>query len=193
MKQMSDPNSGVPTVILTTPRLILRTTTEADILVMHARVLGNAEVMRYVFQGAMTAERAEQVMRKFFTFGESLTGIAVLADRPTGGIIGFAGLFDCAALGADDLEIGFVLARDAWGRGIASEIGEAQLAFGFDELKRERLLGLVDPRNAASIHALRKLGLRYLRDVTEPLRAARSIYLIEKDAWRVRRREKGTL
>ena len=181
-----------PVVILTTPRLILRTATEQDIPIMHERVLGDPEVMRYVFQGGpMTLERAEQMMRKFFTFGDSLTGIAVLADGPSGEIIGFAGLFPCEALGAEDLEIGFVLARDAWGRGLATEIGEAQLTFGFEQLNRRRLLGLVDPRNQPSIHALQKLGLRYLKDVTEPPRASRSVFCIEADAWRIGKPQAG--
>jgi RimJ/RimL family protein N-acetyltransferase len=175
---------------LTTPRLILRTATEQDIPIMHARVLGDSDVMRYVFQGVpMTLERAEQVMRKFFTFGDSLTGIAVLAEKPAGEIIGFAGVFPTEALGADDFEIGFVLARHAWGRGIATEIGAAQLAFGFERLNCSRLLGLADPRNGPSIHALEKLGLRYLKDVAEPGRANRSVFCIEADVWRARARE----
>jgi ribosomal-protein-alanine N-acetyltransferase len=179
-----------PRVILTTPRLILRTVTEQDIPVMHERVLGDAEVMRYVFQGVpMTLERAEQVMRKFFTFGESLTGIAVLAEKPAAELIGFAGVFPTEALGVPDFEIGFVLARDAWGRGIATEIGEAQLAFGFEQLNCPRLLGLADPRNDPSIHALEKLGLRYLKDVMEPGRANRSVFCIETEEWRARARE----
>jgi RimJ/RimL family protein N-acetyltransferase len=107
-----------PIVILTTPRLTLRSATEQDIPLMHERVLGDSDVMRYVFQGVpMTEERAEQVMRKFFTFGDRLTGIAVLTDRSTGDIIGFAGLFPCEALGAEDLEIGFVLSRNVWAGG----------------------------------------------------------------------------
>ncbi len=179
-----------PVVILTTPRLILRSATEQDIPVMRERILGVADVMRYVFQGeAMSEERAEQVMRKHFTFGDSLTGIGILTERPTGELIGFAGLFPCKALGAEDLEIGFVLARHAWGRGIATEIGEAQLAFGFEQLNRPRLLGLVDPRNGPSIHAIKKLGLRYIKDVAEPRRANRSVFCIEIDEWRKRARE----
>ena len=106
-----------PIVILTTPRLILRTAIEQDIPIMHARVLGDSDVMRYVFQGRpMTEERAAQVMRRFFTFGDSLTGIAILTEKPAADIIGFAGLFPSEAIGANDLEIGFVLARSAWGR-----------------------------------------------------------------------------
>jgi len=179
-----------PRVILTTPRLILRTATDQDIPVMHRRVLGDSEVMRYVFQGVpMRLERAEAVMRKFFTFGDSLTGIAVLAEKPAAELIGFAGVFPTEALGVSDFEIGFVLARNAWGRGIATEIGEAQLAFGFEQLNCPRLLGLADPRNGPSIHALKKLGLRYLKDVMEPGRANRSVFCIEVDTWRARARE----
>jgi RimJ/RimL family protein N-acetyltransferase len=179
-----------PRVILTTPRLILRTATEPDIPIMHERILGNSEVMRYVFQGVpMTLERAGQVMRKFFTFGESLTGMAILAEKPAAEIIGFAGLFPTEVLGADDFEIGFVLARRAWGRGIATEIGEAQLAFGFERINCGRLLGLADPQNGASIHTLKKLGMRYLKDIREPGRANRSVFCLELEEWRARVRE----
>jgi [ribosomal protein S5]-alanine N-acetyltransferase len=185
---MSDPLDTNARVILTTPRLVLRTTTEADIPILQRRIFSDAEVMRHVFHGeTVPEEKTEQFMRAHFTFGGSLTGIAVLTEKPSGDVIGFAGLFPCAALAADDFEIGFVLARHAWGRGIATEIGEAQLKFGFDQLGFPRLLGLVDPRNGPSIHALTKLGLRYLEDVAEPKRANRSVYCIEAQEWRNRR------
>jgi ribosomal-protein-alanine N-acetyltransferase len=115
--------------------------------------------------------------------------MAVLTEQPTGEVIGFAGLSPCDALADDDFEIGFVLARQAWGRGIATEIGEAQLVFGFDRLKCGRLLGLVDPRNAPSIHALEKLGMRYLRTVADPKRGSRCVYVIEAGEWRRRHPE----
>ena len=179
-----------PRVILTTPRLILRTATEPDIKVLWERVLGDSDVMRYVFQGVpMTLERAGQVMQKFFTFGDTLTGIAILTEKSTAEIVGFAGLFPCAALGADDFEIGFVLSRQSWGRGIATEIGEAQLGFGFEQLNCSRLLGLADPQNGPSIHALKKLGMRYLNDITEPGRPNRSVFCLEVAEWRRRVRE----
>jgi [ribosomal protein S5]-alanine N-acetyltransferase len=112
-----------------------------------------------------------------------------LKRKPAGEIIGFAGLSPCDALGARDFEIGFVLARRVWGKGIATEIGEAQLAFGFGQLKCGRLLGLVDPRNAPSIHALEKLGLRYLETIADPKRGGRRVYVIEAGECRRRRTE----
>ncbi len=187
---MTDSSSSAeptPIVILTTPRLVLRATTDADIAVMHERVFGDADVMRNVFLGdVMTKERAQGFMREHFTFGANRTGIAILTEKPNGNVIGFAGLFPCTAPYADDLEIGFVMAKEAWGKGYATEIGAAQLAMGFEELGCQRLLGLVEPRNAASIHALTKLGMRYLKDVTSTTRPPRSVYIMSADEWRNR-------
>ena len=179
-----------PLVILTTPRLILRTAVEEDISALQSLIFGDSDVMRFAFSGApMAGDAAEDFIRRFFTFGDSLTGFAVLTEKPADEIIGFAGLASCGALGADDFEIGFVLARRAWGRGIATEIGEAQLAFGFEQLKCGRLLGLVDPRNAPSVHALEKLGMRHRAMIADPKRGSRSVYVIEAGEWRRRRAE----
>ena len=179
-----------PLVILTTPRLILRAAVEEDISILQDLIFGDSDVMRFAFSGSpMAGDVAEDFIRRFFTFGSSLTGFAVLTEKPAGEIIGFAGLAPRVALGADDFEIGFVLARRAWGRGIATEIGEAQLVFGFEQLKCGRLLGLVDPRNAPSIHALEKLGMRYRATIADPKRGSRSVYVIEAGEWRRRRAE----
>jgi ribosomal-protein-alanine N-acetyltransferase len=179
-----------PLVILTTPRLVLRAAVEEDISILQDMIFSDSDVMRFAFSGApMAKEAAEDFIRRFFTFGGSLTGMAVLTEKPAGEIIGFAGLSPCDALGADDFELGFVLARRAWGRGIATEIGEAQLVFGFDQLKCERLLGLVDPRNAPSIHALEKLGMCRLRTITDPKRGSRDVYVIGAGEWRRRHAE----
>jgi ribosomal-protein-alanine N-acetyltransferase len=173
--------------ILTTPRLILRAAIENDIPILQQRVFGDSDVMRHAFAGVpMANAEAENFVRAHFTFGDSPTGIGTLIERPTGDVIGFAGLLPCGALGTDDYEIGFVLARHAWGRGIATEIGQAQLAFGFDRLGCKRMLGLAEPRNAPSIRTLGKLGMRHLKDLAEPGRGNRSIYAIEAREWRGR-------
>jgi [ribosomal protein S5]-alanine N-acetyltransferase len=87
-------------------------------------------------------------------------------------------------LSGDDLEFGFVLAREAWGRGLATEIGRAQLAFGFKQLRRARPLALASRQNAASIRTLEKLGLRHHSDAMPSGRSLRRIYCIDADEWR---------
>ena len=179
-----------PRVILATPRLILRAAAEADIPVLQKLIFSDSEVMRFAFAGAPMADgAAEDFIRKFFTFGDRLTGMAVLTEKPGDDVIGFAGLSPCDALGIGDFEIGFVLARRAWGRGIATEIGEAQLVFGFEQLGCARLLGLVNPQNLPSIHALEKLAMRHLTTVTDAKRGPRYVYAIEAGEWRQRHAE----
>src|SRR4051794_13705001 len=117
-----------PLVILTTPRLILRAAVEEDISILQDLIFGDSDVMRFAFSGApMAGDAAEDFIRRFFTFGGSLTGFAVLTEKPAGEIIGFAGLASCGALGADDFEIAFSAWGRAWGGGTAAGSRQAHL------------------------------------------------------------------
>jgi RimJ/RimL family protein N-acetyltransferase len=60
---------------------------------------------------------------------------------------------------------------------------------GFEQLGCGRLLGLVNPQNAPSIHALEKLGMRHLTTVTDAKRGPRYVYAIEAGEWRQRHAE----
>lgn len=57
-------------------------------------------------------------------------------------------------------EIGYVLARPYWGRGYATEAVRAVLAFGFRELKLNRIEAVCAAENAASERVLQKVGMR---------------------------------
>jgi RimJ/RimL family protein N-acetyltransferase len=57
-------------------------------------------------------------------------------------------------------EIGFLLAPDVWGRGLGREAATAVLARGFAVHRLDRAVADVDPRNAASLALLARLGFR---------------------------------
>ena len=57
-------------------------------------------------------------------------------------------------------ELGFALGRSDWGNGYMGEALDALLAFAFGDLNLHRLEADVDPRNAASIKTLDRLGFR---------------------------------
>src|SRR5829696_6765239 len=98
MNQQPAPASEKQPLILTTPRLMLRAVVEEDISVLQNLILGDSDVMRFAFSGApMAGDAAEDFIRRFFTFGDNLTGLAVLTEKPAGEIIGFAGLSPCQA------------------------------------------------------------------------------------------------
>ncbi len=57
-------------------------------------------------------------------------------------------------------EIGFLLGRTHWGRGLASEAVRAALTFAFAEMALHRVEADVDPENGASLALLARLGFR---------------------------------
>jgi RimJ/RimL family protein N-acetyltransferase len=55
-------------------------------------------------------------------------------------------------------ELGYVLRRDHWGRGLATEALTAMIHHAFARLGLHRLETDIDPRNAASIRLVERLG-----------------------------------
>jgi [ribosomal protein S5]-alanine N-acetyltransferase len=144
-------------VELTTERLHLRPFTAADREAIHA-VYSDPEVMRHVGHGAhRTPAETAAALR---VYGDVLErrGFSFLAvtERDGGALVGDAGLHPLG----DDIELGYTLARGAWGRGYATELGRALLAYAFDVLGAPRVLAQVEPENTASRRVLEKLGMR---------------------------------
>jgi ribosomal-protein-alanine N-acetyltransferase len=144
---------------LTTARLHLRPFTIADQAAIHA-VYADPEVMRYVGHGAhrTTAETVSALR----TYGEVLErrGFSFLAvtERSTGALIGDGGLHPLGGVGPD-VELGYTLARSAWGKGYATELGRALVQYAFETLRVPRVVAQVEPANTASRHVLAKLGM----------------------------------
>jgi RimJ/RimL family protein N-acetyltransferase len=57
-----------------------------------------------------------------------------------------------------EVELIYAFARDAWGKGFATEASERLIAFAFEELIVDQLAALVFPENVASCRVLEKLG-----------------------------------
>ena len=100
-------------------------------------------------------------------------GLWALQERATGRFLGFTGLaypgFD-APFGPT-VEIGWRLARDAWGRGFASEAARAATAFAFDELELDEIVAFTAVVNERSRAVMRRLGMHHDRadDFDHPL------------------------
>lgn len=168
-------------VMLATPRLELCYPEPEDFTDLYP-VLADPVVMDMAFGGhAMTHEAAQTFFEEEFDWPRRGRKLCVLREKASGRVIGLAGLKACSSLAAEDYELGFVLSRDCWGKGYATEIGRAQLEYGFATLGCARILGLVSPDNAASRHALMKIGLAYHSTVMTVERGARQIFLRLRD------------
>ena len=58
-------------------------------------------------------------------------------------------------------ELGYEIARDVWGRGIAAEASTAICDWGFREYGLARIDAWADPRNRRSVRVMEKLGMIY--------------------------------
>jgi RimJ/RimL family protein N-acetyltransferase len=146
-------------VELFTPRLHLRPFTAADRDAIHA-VYADPDVMRHVGHGAhRTVAETSTALR---TYAEILAqhgySFVAVTEREDGTLIGDAGLHPLAGRGPD-IELGYTLARAAWGRGYATELGAALVGHAFCELGVDRVVAQVEPANSASRHVLEKLGM----------------------------------
>ena len=79
-------------------------------------------------------------------------------ERETGELVGDCTLFLDQSRRVWELAYGF--RRDRWGRGYATEAGEACVRYGFEVLGVEKVVADVDPKNPGSVRVLEKLGFR---------------------------------
>lgn len=166
--------------IIVTDRLVLRSVFDSDLGPLHDIVFSSPEVMSKAFAGKpLTINEATNFFATSFDQDGNGKQLGVLTLKNSGTIIGFAGLLECSVLGQRDYEIGFVLGRDYWGKGYASEIGHAQIEYGFELLGCSRLLALVVPKNKASISVLLKIGMRHHSTVETKDRGTKGIYIAQ--------------
>lgn len=82
--------------------------------------------------------------------------------RATGEFIGFAGLDPVdEEMPFTGVEIGWRLARSAWGHGYATEAALAVLAFGFDTLALPEILAMTATANVRSQAVMRRIGMTH--------------------------------
>ncbi|HEX7174274.1 MAG TPA: GNAT family N-acetyltransferase [Pyrinomonadaceae bacterium] len=147
-----------------TERLLLRAFTPADFEAF-AAMRADAEVMRFIGMpvGPHTREQARAWQeRNTRRWQDNGFGMWAVVEKATGELAGWCGLSRLDE--TQEVEVGYGLARRAWGRGLATEAARASLRYGFERMGLTRLVAVVNPANHASRHVIEKLGLRYVKD-----------------------------
>jgi ribosomal-protein-alanine N-acetyltransferase len=139
-----------------TDRLLLRRPRASDAVTMFTRYASDPEVTRFL---GWPTHRSVADTAEFLTFCEAhwrqwRVGPYLIESRRTGALVGSTGLgFETPHQAAT----GYVLARDAWGHGYATEALLAMRALAF-RLGVQRLYALCHPEHRASSHVLEKCG-----------------------------------
>jgi len=85
-------------------------------------------------------------------------GCWVVERQDDGVVLGRVGLWEPE--GWPGLEVGWKLARHAWGQGFAQEAAHAAMQWAWTVLGATRLISLIDPENTASARVAQRLGMR---------------------------------
>jgi RimJ/RimL family protein N-acetyltransferase/protein tyrosine phosphatase (PTP) superfamily phosphohydrolase (DUF442 family) len=148
-------------VRLETERLVLRDALLSDAEAVH-RYAGDPEVVKLMIWGPNTWEHTTEVVQNRVREQSARDRRDLelfIVDKASGELVGGAGLrvHDSSALSGD---LGYVLSRQHWGRGIVPEACRKLLELGFGGFALQRIWASADARNVQSQRVMEKLGMR---------------------------------
>lgn len=164
------------TFSLRTARLLLRPWQPDDAEAALA-IYSEARVMRYLGSAGATGgsppiadlqTMRERMQRWFDAPADAISGLpgrlAIVEKEtqlPVGTVI-LSRLTDGEGKPTPDVEVGWHLRPDRWGRGYATEAARAMLAYAFEILRLPEVYAVVYKENAPSIRVCERLGMEHL-------------------------------
>lgn len=148
-------------ILLETKRLIVKSTSPDNlekIYLLHS----DPDVMRYI--GVKTREETHEFMVKMIQHqGKHGFSSGNVHEKETGLFVGRSGLIYLEMNdNQSDIEVGYVLHKQFWNKGYATELARAFLEWGFKHLPVSKLLATIHPENRSSRHVVEKLGMSYV-------------------------------
>lgn len=149
--------------MIETDRLILRRWLDRD-RAPYAAMSADPEVMDWLGGNLRTRDESDaqidRFLSRFDTLGYGFLAIERKADQV---FLGFIALdpTDVAPAGPDGVEIGWRLARHAWGNGYATEAATAVLKDGLERVGLSEIVSFTARTNVRSQAVMRRIGLFY--------------------------------
>jgi len=152
-------------IILETERLLLRRFVMDDLDALFA-FYSDPNVIQYIPDAPRTYEETKEELEWFLNGHPKFPEIGLWAAiyRETNQFIGRCGLLPWTIDGQHKVEVAFALSKAYWGQGLATEVAQALVKYGFEHLQLSRLICLIEPKNQASINVARKSGMTFERE-----------------------------
>jgi len=151
--------------MLETERLIIRKFTPADLSEL-IRLRSDDEVIKYL--GGRKLQNPEAITKRmqfyiscYEKFG---FGMCALVWKETGEMFGWSGIQPLD--GTAEIEVGYGMTKEFWGKGIGYECAMAWLEYGFNTAGLERIVAVASPENTGSWRIMEKCGMRYEKTET---------------------------
>jgi RimJ/RimL family protein N-acetyltransferase len=149
-----------PIIEFDTPRLRLRQWRESD-LAPFAAMAADPQVMAFLLPLPTRADSDAMAARLRDRIAGQGWGFWAVEHKASGEFIGFTGLnVPLAALPFSPcVEIGWRLARHAWGQGFASEAARGALQVGFERLGFDEIVAFTAVGNLRSAAVMARIGM----------------------------------
>lgn len=146
--------------ILETSRLSLRYFTIRDKNSL-IPILGDPKVMEFSIIGVHDSKQIRQfIEQRLLSYLEPGFGLYAIIHKQQDKLIGYCGFFVQQVNEYPEIEIGYRLAQQYWGQGLATEAARAVLAYGKQKYQFKRFACLIEPANTRSIGVAKKLGMK---------------------------------
>ena len=152
-----------------TERLILRELRPSDLNGMF-ELDSDPNVHKYLGNKPVkTIEESQKILESFINqYNERGIGRWAAIEKSSGEFIGWTGLRLNTEYNMNGFteyyDVGYRLIKRFWGKGYATESGNAAVNYAFDTLKIPELYAVTEIGNQASHRALLKIGLTYVED-----------------------------
>jgi len=162
-------NRALSAPILRTERLMLREWRDSD-RIPFAELNADPDVMQFMPTRLNQDESdalAQRIKDHFTQNGFGWWAVEVIGGES---FIGFVGL-SIPRFSAPCVEVGWRLARHAWGNGYATEAARRAMRFGFEELRLNEIVSFTVPHNVRSRRVMERLGMTHdpAEDFDHPL------------------------
>ncbi|MEI4771453.1 GNAT family N-acetyltransferase [Psychrobacillus sp. FJAT-51614] len=144
--------------ILSTKRLVLRKMNKVDAERL-LEIFSDPEAMRYyptIKNEQQTIEWIDWTLDNYTKHG---VGLWIVEDKVTGEFLGQCGIVPQEVDGVIEMEIGYLFVRRVWGKGYATEAALACKNYGFNQLKLNKMVSLIDKNNIPSIKVAERIGM----------------------------------
>jgi RimJ/RimL family protein N-acetyltransferase len=148
--------------ILETDRLILRHLERDDLEGLYA-LYRDPEIRRYFPEGTLSRDETREELEWFLDGHPEHPELGLWATihKESGEFIGRCGLLPWTIDERPEVEVAYLLAREFWGQGLATEAARAIVGHAFERLEVTRLVCLIDPANLASIRVAERIGMTF--------------------------------
>ncbi len=144
-----------------TERLILRKLEKSDLKDIY-EMRKDPLVMRYIREPQTDIDSSVKwIVMMTEQWDDQKLGFCGVVEKFTGNFVGWCGLWRLKE--TNEIEVGYAIASDYWGKGYATEAAARCLQYGFEELSLEKIVAVAFPENEASQNVMKKIGMKYMK------------------------------